>query len=136
MEKLRHYDWALIAGLGCLALVHPLLNSTGLMEHLGRPGGPWLITALVAAIWVAVVVLGRVDAPLATLALTGLSAGLAVSAVNALLAPALTGRPSALMLQPIAVVAVLATNTLWGTLAGLVAVALRRALGLDRWKRN
>lgn len=136
MEQLRRYDWSLIVGLGCLALVHPLLNITGLMEHLGRPAGPWLVTALVSAIWVATVVLGRVYAPLVTLALTGLSAGLAVLAVSALLAPALTGWPSPVMLNPIAVVAVLATNTLWGTLAGFVTVALRRALGLERSKRN
>jgi hypothetical protein len=136
MKQLRHYDWSLIAELGCLALVHPLLNITGLMELLGRPAGPWLVTALVSAIWVATVVLGRVHAPLATLTLTGLAAGLAVLAVSALVTPALTGWPSPVILNPIAVIAVLATNTLWGALAGFVAVALRQALGGNRSKRN
>jgi hypothetical protein len=130
MEKLHHYDWSLIVGLGCLALIHPLLNITGLMERFGRPVGPWLVTGLVSAIWVATVVLGRVRAPLATLALTGLAAGLAALAVGALLTPAVTGWPPGLMRNPIAVTAVLAINTLWGTLAGLVALALQRALGL------
>lgn len=136
MEKLRRYDWSLIAGLGCLALVHPLLSITGLMELLGRPVGPWLVTALISAIWVATAVLGRIDAPLATLALAGLAAGLAALVVDALLAPALAGWPSQVRLNPIAAVAVLATNTLWGALAGLAAAALRRALGPDRPKRS
>jgi hypothetical protein len=136
MEKLRHYDWSLIVGLGCLALIHPLLNITGLMERFGGPIGPLLVTALVSASWVATVVLGGVRAPLTTLALTGLAAGLAALAVGALLAPALTGWPPGLMLNPIAVTAVLAINTLWGTLAGFVALALQRALGLDSSKQS
>jgi hypothetical protein len=128
MEKLRRFDWLLIVGLGCLALVHPLLNISGLMNALGRPFGPLLVTALVAIIWVATVVLSRVREPLMTLTLTGLAAGLAVLAISALVAPALTGSPGALLAHPIAIVAVLATNTLWGALAGLVAAGLRRAL--------
>jgi hypothetical protein len=136
MEKLRHYDWSLIVGLACLALVHPLLNVSGVIDALGRPFGPRLVTALISAIWVATVVLSRVREPLATLIFTGLAAGLAVLAVGALLAPALTGWPSRLMLNPIAIIAVLATNTLWGTLSGLVALALRRALGLDSSNQN
>ncbi|NTU78784.1 MAG: hypothetical protein HGA45_05175 [Chloroflexales bacterium] len=136
MQKLHHYDWSLIVGLGCLALVHPLLSITGLMERLGRPIGPWLVTALVSAVWVATVVLGRVRAPLATLVLTGLAAGLAVLMVGALLAPASTGWPDRLMLNPIVIAAVLASNTLWGALAGLAAVALRWALGMDRSSQN
>jgi hypothetical protein len=129
MQKLRQFDWLLIVGLGCLALVHPLLNISGLMDAIGRPLGPLLVTALVGAIWVATVVLSRVPAPLTTLALTGLAAGLAVLAISALVAPAFPGSPGPWIAHPIAVIAVLATNTLWGTLAGLVAAGLRRALG-------
>lgn len=129
MQRLRQIDWPLVMGLGCLALVHPLLNVTGLMEIFGRPLGPWLITALVSAIWVATVVLSRVREPLATLVLTGLTAGLAVLVVSALLAPAVIAGPGGLLANPIAVIAVLGANTLWGTLAGLVAAGLRRRLG-------
>lgn len=136
MVKPQHYDWSLMIGLGCLVLIHPLLNLSGLMSLLGRPLGPWLVTAVISAIWVATVVLSRVRAPLATLALTGLISGLAVLAVSALLAPVLTSWPSSLMRNPIAVMAVLAANTLWGTIAGLVAVVLRRALGIDRGNPN
>lgn len=128
MEKLRHYDWSLIVGLGCLALVHPLLNITGFMNTLGRPAGPWLVTALISTIWVATVVLSRVREPLATLALTGLTAGLAVLAVSALLTPTFTAWPGGLLVNPIAVVGVLAINTLWGILAGMVAGILQWAL--------
>jgi hypothetical protein len=131
MQKLRQIDWPLVVGLGCLALIHPLLNISGLMDVLGRPRGPWLVTALVSIIWVATVVLSRVREPLATLALTGLAAGLAVLAVSALLAPAFRGWPGKLLANPIAVVAVLATNTLWGALAGLVAAGLRRGQGVS-----
>jgi hypothetical protein len=128
MEKLRQFDWSLIVGLGSLALVHPLLNVTGLIEFLGRPFGPLLVTATVSAIWVATVVLSRVREPLATLALTGVAAGLAVIVISALLAPALGGGAAGLFASPIGVVAVLVVNTLWGTLAGLLALALGRAL--------
>lgn len=129
MQRMRRIDWPLVIGMGCLALVHPLLNITGLMDVLGRPLGPWLVTALVSAVWVATVVLGRVRDPLATLALTGLTAGLAVLVVSAVLAPAFIPRPGGLLASPITVVAVLGTNTLWGTLAGLAAAGVRRGLG-------
>jgi hypothetical protein len=136
MRRLRQIDWPLVLGLGCLALVHPLLNITGLINVVGRPQGPWLVTALVSAVWVATVVLNRVSEPVATLALTGLAAGLAVLVVSALLAPAFVPGPGGLLANPIVVVAVLGANTLWGILAGLVAAGLRRGLGAGERKEE
>lgn len=132
MHKIHDMDWLLIGGLGCLALLHPLLNLTGLIDVLGRPLGPWLVTAVISAVWIVTVVLGHVRRPLMTLMFTGLAAGVVVLVAIALVGPAFRGGSGGLLATPIVVVAVLATNTLWGTLAGLVAAGLRRGLRTSR----
>lgn len=71
--------WPLVIGLGSLALLWPLTSALGLHELLG--GGPRaaLLLAVVAAVWIGVVGLGRVARPMATLSLTGLVAGVLVA---------------------------------------------------------
>ena len=129
MAKVEQLHWPLIIGMGALALIRPFLNMTGLMEYLGRPLGPLLITLLISLAWLAIVVLNRVQSPLRTLVWTGITYGVFALLLSALLSPLLDGHYSGPLRNPIAVVSVLLTNAIWGGLVGLVALGVSKATG-------
>ena len=71
--------WGLIFALALLGLTRPQTaaeHGRPLRGPGGEPAGPVLATALIAALWVGVVVIVRVPNPLATLALAGAFYGL------------------------------------------------------------
>ncbi|HEY0735188.1 MAG TPA: hypothetical protein VGD69_09810 [Herpetosiphonaceae bacterium] len=123
--NLRQLHWPLIVGLGALALIRPVLSITGLMEILGRPFGPILITILISLAWLAIVVLVRARQPLLTLVFAGISYGVFAIVISAVLSPLLTGQLSGPITNPIAVVAVLITNAIWGAAVGACALAVQ-----------
>jgi hypothetical protein len=124
MNMLKQLHWPLIVGLGALALIRPVLSITGLMDGLGRPFGPVLITILISLAWLAIVVLVRVRQPLLTLICAGISYGVFAILISAVVSPVLTGQLSGPLTNPIAVVAVLLTNAIWGAVVGVCALAL------------
>lgn len=127
MAKVEQLHWPLIMGMGALALIRPFLNITGLMEYLGRPLGPLLITLLISLVWLAIVVLNRVQSPLRTLIWTGMTYGVFAILLSALLSPLLEGHYSGPLRSPVAVISVLITNAIWGGLVGLVALGVGKA---------
>lgn len=122
-------SWPLVLGLGAIALVRPLGRTTGVTDALGTPAGALLLTLLVTAAWVAIVGLGRVPRPVLTLTLAGLAYGVYVVPLSAVLSVALTGTLQGPGAVPFAVAPVLATNALWGAVAGLLALAVRNVRG-------
>ncbi|OOC56167.1 MULTISPECIES: hypothetical protein [Nocardiopsis] len=125
--------WALVLGLGALALLRPLLSITGVTERLGwSPFLQWGTTALVTLVWVAAVVVARVPRPLITLVYTGLAYAVFATVLSAVLSPIMLGELRGPATNPFALVAVLAVNALWGLVAGAVALAARSALGSRR----
>ncbi len=131
MHKFEQLQWSLIIGLGALALARPLLNIIGLMDGLGRPAGPLLISVLISLAWLAIVVLGRVRQPLLTLVCAGVVYGLFAIVISAILSPILTGELSGPATNPFAMVAVLITNAIWGALIGIVALVLQKLMGRE-----
>jgi hypothetical protein len=125
MNKLNQLHWPLIVGLGALALIQPVMNVTGLMERLGRPFGPILVTVLISLAWLAIVVLARIREPLLTLVFTGLTYGAFAILISAILSPILMGQLIGPITNPVAIVSVLITNAIWGALVGLCALAVR-----------
>jgi hypothetical protein len=125
MEKLNHLHWPLIMGLGALGLIRPLMNVTGLMEALGRPFGPVLITVLISLAWLAIVVLVRVRDVLLTLICTGLTSGVLVILISAIVSPIVMGQLSGPITSPVAIIAVLFSDAIWGALVGLCALAIQ-----------
>ncbi len=140
MNRLKQLHWPLIVGMGALALTRPLMNLTGMMDVLGRPLGPVLMTLLISAAWLVIVVLARVRQPLLTLLFTGLSYGLFALVIGAILSPILSGELSGPLSNPFflpfAVVSILLTNALWGGVVGIIASGTQRALGLERPLNN
>ena len=124
MNKLNHLHWPLIVGLGALALLHPVMNVTGLLEALGRPLGPLLVTALISLAWLLTVVVARVREPLLTLVLAGITYGVFALLISAALSPLRIGP----LTSPVAIVSVLISNAIWGALVGVGALALQTAI--------
>jgi len=127
MQKLDQLHWGLILGLGALALIRPLVNIAGLMDGLGRPFGPLLLTGLISLAWLVIVVISNVRQPFPTLVWTGLAYGVFAIVLSAFLSPILTGTLQGPLTNPVAVIAVLITNAIWGGAVGLVALAVQQA---------
>ena len=128
MNKLDQLHWPLILGLGALALVRPLLNIVGLMDGLGRPFGPLLVTALLSLAWLVIVVLNRVRYPLLTLVCTGAAYGVFALILSAIASPLLHGEFMGPLTNPLAAISVLVTNAIWGSLVGLVTLAILKVI--------
>ena len=88
MNNLNRLQWPLIIGMAALALIRPFLSITGLMDSLGRPTGPLLVTALLSVVWVAIAAFGSVRQPVLTLTFTGLAYGVFAIVISAILSPA------------------------------------------------
>ena len=111
----------LVVALGAFALVRPLLSVTGLAESWGRPATPLVATALITAVWVAVVVATQQRRPVVTLVGAGLVYAVASSVLAAILSPFIDGRLEGPLSFPPALFAVLWVNALWGAIAGVIA---------------
>ncbi|WP_277207252.1 hypothetical protein [Isoptericola croceus] len=119
----RGIRWPLVAGLASMALLWPL---TGLIGAGGTgPGRAFAIIGLTALVWIGVVGFGHVARPVATLTLTGVAFG-----IVALVASMLVGGGGVLGdgAAPWTLVPVLAMDAFWGFVAGLLALAVQRAL--------
>jgi hypothetical protein len=125
MNNARPLHWPFIIGLGALGLLRPVASLSGLIDLLGRPLGPILITVLIAGSWIAIVIFSRLQRPILTLVLAGV-----VYAVLAILLstifPVVTGVFSGPITNPYAITSILITNAIGGALVGLCAWGLIR----------
>lgn len=120
-------NWGLIAGLGALALIRPLVRI--IESQSGLSAGPVLATALtvvVTATWVAIVGFSNEPRPLLTLVLAGLAYAVFSTLASGILSPILTGKLQGPLAMPIAIIPVLLTNALWGLIAGALALAVQK----------
>jgi hypothetical protein len=129
MNKLEQLHWPLIMGLGAFALIRPLLSIVGLMDGLGRPFGPLLVTALISLAWLGIVLISRVHRPFLTLVWSGIVYGIFAMLLSAILSPILHGELMGPLTNPFAFVAVLITNAIWGGMVGLLALGLQSISG-------
>jgi hypothetical protein len=121
-------SWRLAVALGALALARPLLSIVGAFDAPGllhRPAGPLLVTAAIAVVWIAVVVVRRDPRPVATLTVAGLAYAVLAVLLNLALQPFLE---SAEVIPPPGVIAMLVTNALQGAVTGAVAWVVLRLL--------
>lgn len=125
----RGVPWSLVLALGALALVRPLMSATGVSEAIGSPWSQLGTTVVITVAWIVAVVVARVPRPFLTLVLTGLTYGVLAILLSAVLSPFLTGELQGPITNPFAMVSVLLTNTLWGAVAGGLALAVRATPG-------
>ncbi|WP_101588869.1 hypothetical protein [Brevibacterium jeotgali] len=127
-------DIRLVAGLGSLTLLYPILNiATDLLgvQALARlPLNSWLWLAI-ALTWILVVSLTRAAQPLLTLVFTGVAGGL-FTAVLVIGIQLFTPGGPGLLTAPIAIVSIVAMNAVGGTVCGLIAWGLQSATAKRR----
>ena len=134
MSLLANPRWGLIVLLGTVGLVRPLFSIAGAYDALGGGAlGPLVVTAIVAVLWVGIVVIRRTPNPLATLTAAGTLYGVFAILLqqviwNLFLGGAPAEAPSSAPVLVISWIAILLTNTVWGAFLGLIALGLRRLL--------
>ena len=133
MNQLANLRWGLIAVLGALALVRPLLSIVGAYDFLGGAAGRVVVTILIAAVWIGAVVILRVPRPLLTLVAAGAAYGLFTIFVqqvmwNLVLGEVPAGAPDSTPRQVVSWIAILVTNTIYDAVLGLVATVFGRLL--------
>ncbi|MFC7404501.1 hypothetical protein [Georgenia alba] len=124
-----HLRWSLVIGLGALALARPLVRITGVADALPTPVVALGLTMLITLVWVAVVGIGRAPRPVLTLTLAGLAYAACSIALSAVLSPVMTGTLQGPLATPVAIVPMLATNAIWGAVAGVLALLVQRLRG-------
>jgi hypothetical protein len=131
MSESRPIDFRLVGGLACLTLLYPILrvvlNVVGGNAEVIAPVNAWL-WLIVGVAWVLIVWLTRAARPLATLVLTGVAGGILTVLVVGIVQLTASGSAS-LLSAPIGIVALVALNTLGGTVCGLVAWGLQSLSG-------
>ena len=133
MNQLANLRWGLIAVLGAIALVRPLLSMAGAYDFLGGAAGRVVVTVLIAAIWIGVVVIRRVPNPLLTLAAAGAAYGVFTMVLQQIMWNLVLGEvpaeaPDTAPILVISWIAILVTNTIYGAFLGLVATVVDRVL--------
>ena len=133
MNQLANLRWGLIAFLGAVALVRPLLSIAGAYDSLGGAAGRVVVTMLIATVWIGAVVILRVPRPLLTLAAAGTAYGLFTIFLqqviwNLVLGEVPAEAPDSTPILVVCWVAILVTNTIYGAVLGLVATGLGRLL--------
>lgn len=125
-EELQHLPWRLIAALGAFALLRPFASILGLTDAWGKPATPILLTLVITAVWVAVVVVRRVQRPLLILSLAGACYAVLVIPLSAVLSLLLSGQLQGPVAMPLAIVPLLITNVLWGAVSGVLALGVQQ----------
>lgn len=127
--SLTNLHWPLIIGLGAFALIRPLTNIVGLDDVLGQPWTVLLLTSVITGVWVLVVGLSRVSRPVLTLVATALVYALAAALLSGVLSPILDGELKGPFARPWILVPLIATNAVWGLVAGGLALLVQQMRG-------
>lgn len=131
MNTIKSLQWPLIAGLGALALVRPLVSIVEYQLNVSDPPAvPIIITLVISAVWIVVVGLSQTAHPVLTLLFTGLTYAVLSIILSGILSPILTGELQGPLAMPIAIIPVLLTNAIWGLAAGGLALLLQRLRGV------
>lgn len=127
MTQKRRIDFRLVGGLACLALLYPILavtfNAFNAASALAAPVNAWLWLAVGVA-WIVIVWLTRAPSPVATLGLTGAIGGVLTVLAVGIIQIVYSGS-AGLLTAPVAIVALIALNTLGGLICGLIAWGLQ-----------
>ncbi len=119
-------NFALILGLGALALIRPVMKITGVMDLIGQQSGSVLMTILISLAWLVIVLAKKPAHPVTILVGAGICYALLAIALSGILSPLLDGQLRGPLTNPLAFVSVLATNAIWGLIIGLLARLLSR----------
>jgi hypothetical protein len=100
------------------------MKMTGAMDLIGQQFGSVLMTILISLAWLVIVWAKRLPYPVVVLVGAGLSYALFAILLSGIASPILDGKLQGPLTNPLAIVAVLVTNAIWGFIVGLIAKAL------------
>ena len=120
--------WGLIIALALVGLVRPLMSTFGILDALGKPWSPIVVTVLIAIVWVALAVARRVAQPVPALSLAGIGYGV-LAVLLSFIGSTVTDEPS---MSANGVVYTIIYNALFGLVLGLIAMGLLRVRGRAR----
>jgi predicted neutral ceramidase superfamily lipid hydrolase len=130
-EQLRQLPWMLILILALIQLPRPILSTAGFFDDF-RPQGPLIATALIALIWIGVVVIGNVREPVKVLAMAGATYAVIGVGMAVFLQTFFTWSPQETASIPLLLTAGLiggiVVNVFWGSLLGFVATGIKKAV--------
>jgi hypothetical protein len=115
-----------VFGLGAVGLIRPVASIAGIRDVLDATVAALSLTVLVSLVWILVVGLSSVPQPFLTLVFTGLAYGAYTIVLGAILSSLIEGELMGPVTNPIAIVAVLVSNAIWGGVCGLLALLVRR----------
>ncbi len=130
-QTLNSISWPLIISLGLLALVRPIIKIFGdVFGYEVAPEATIAISAAIAVVWIAAVVLLKVKQPIITLALSGAVyavSSIAMAVIVQLSFPNLVSEEAKLsVLLTAGLVASTLFNLVYGAFLGLVAAGIQR----------
>lgn len=121
----QHYR--LIFALGTIAIIRPLAKMTNLIHLFPTDKmGSILLTILISVIWFSIVCMKRPHHPVIVLASSGLVYAIWAILLSAVFSPLLTGSLQGPLTNPLAIISVLLTNLIWGTIVGCLALPFLR----------
>ena len=130
-EQLRRLPWKLIFILALVQLTRPILSTAGFFDGY-RPQGPLVATALIALVWISVVVIADVSEPVKVLAMAGATYAVIGVAMAVFLETFFTWSPEETVSIPLLLSAGLiggiVVNVIWGVFLGFVAIGFRKAV--------
>lgn len=130
MNEIKSLQWPLIIGLGALALVRPLVRILeNQLDIAGSPAVPITITAVISAVWIAVVGLSKTAPPVLTLLFAALTYAVLSIILSGILSPLLDGALHGPLANPIAIIPVLPINAIWGLTTGALALLVQHMRG-------
>ena len=116
-EQLRRLPWKLIFILALVQLTRPILSTAGFFDGY-RPQGPLVATALIALVWISMVVIADVSEPVKVLAMAGATYAVIGVAMAVFLQTFFTWSPeetaSIPLLLSAGLVGGIVVNVIWG----------------------
>ena len=132
-QKINQLPWRLILALGFIALVRPIIKIFGdVFGFIVSPLAVIVITAVIAIIWILVIIKLKVKRPIIVLAMSGVVyavASITLAAIIQLAIPNLNDDEAKVPgLLTAALIAATAFNFAYGALLGLIASLIQKAL--------
>ncbi|MED3624442.1 hypothetical protein [Neobacillus thermocopriae] len=113
----------LILSLGAIALIRPIMKITGIIHWFGSERfGSIFMTILISLIWLIIVVMKNCQHPVQILVFAGISYAVFATILSAILSPILHGQLQGPITNPLALISIIVTNSIWGLLIGVLAM--------------
>lgn len=125
-REVLYQNLGLILGLGAIALIRPMLKITGIIHLVGEQFGSILMTVLISLVWLFTVVNKNSQYPVRILIFSGITYAVFAIILSGILSPIINGELQGPLTNPLALISVFVTNSIWGLTIGVIALGIRK----------